>query len=192
MEPECFYGMLQTDTEIHVGPPVKQFVNTILTPEKNSFQSIISNLLDQFVRKPLAESSNHHRVRLRVHPINESENFKDFMEKHGVFCHPYMALVLKENSICCKETENWVGRIKNGDTTSYFNVVFIENEGEWVFLQNTIYLTNSLIQQLNVDIKQRVDVDLLIYPTPKQPQCESIKFYTFCKVIRFHVFLLYI
>ena len=78
MEPECFYGMLQTDTEIHVGPPVKQFVNTILTPEKNSFQSIISNLLDQFVRKPLAESSNHHRVRLRVHPINESENFKDY------------------------------------------------------------------------------------------------------------------
>ena len=105
------------------------------------------------------------------------------MDNHGITCQPYTALISRKNGIYCKETENLIGRIRNENITSYFNVIFIEDKEEKFISQNTIYLTSSLIQQLNVDVKQRVDVDLQLYMNLKPKPCESIKFYTFCKVI---------
>lgn len=183
MEPECLFGVLQTDTEIHVGPPLKPTGSNILTPEKSSFRSIISNLLDQYVSKSFTESSSHHCLRLRVHPIHESESLKNFMEKNGIICQPYTALIPRENAICYREDKKWIGKISNGDTISYFNVIFVENKEDYFFSPNTVYLTSSLIQQLNLDIKQRVDVDLQTHTNLKQQQCDNIRFYTFCEVI---------
>ena len=192
MEPECSAGMLETDTEIHVSPPVKPINNKILAKEKPSLHSIISTLLDQFVRKPITENVNEYRVRLRILPIHESETFKKFLEKHGIFCQPYTVFIPKNSNICCKETDNWIGRIENEGSIkmekSYFNVVFVDNKEEWlVSKENTVYLTNCLIRQLSLNIKQHVNVDLQMYSKPMQPLCENIKFYTFCQVIIIYI-----
>jgi len=138
------------------------------------------------VRKPITENVNEYRVRLRILPIHESETFKKFLEKHGIFCQPYTVFIPKNSNICCKETDNWIGRIENEGSIkmekSYFNVVFVDNKEEWlVSKENTVYLTNCLIRQLSLNIKQHVNVDLQMYSKPMQPLCENIKFYTFCQ-----------
>jgi hypothetical protein len=148
----------------------------------SSLKSVLSHLLDlQFPKTP--EKCSSISLELRVLPVEKREIFHKLALgfDSNVIMQPYQAFLSKTHKSTFDKTQYWIGSIQNQDRVSYFNIHFVESSHNWPIYPNAIYLSETVIRQLNLNLKQRVQVVLQTDDPPNR--CESISFYTFVQVI---------
>ena len=186
LEPKCSVGVLAPNTEIHISPPVpKPVVQPVDNRQRASISSFLhelsKSLLKTNAEKPVREFSCS--ARLRVHPIENEGAFFKTCSGDGTVLQPYLAFLSKNvmASLNLKSTQKCVGRIRNEDRTTYFTVVFVDTDGDCRQLNpSAVYLSNSTILQLKLNIKQRVMVEF--EGERIRNHVNGITFYTFVNV----------
>jgi hypothetical protein len=174
--------LLATDTEIHVCPPKpKPHVGPVVDNQLSPLKSILSHLLNHHFPKT-QEKCPSTVVELRVLPVEEKETFHKLAlkENANVVLQPYQAFLSKTHKSTFDKTQDCIGSIQNKERTSYFNIHFVESSHNWPIYPNAIYLSEIVIRQLNLNLKQRVQVVVQTDDPPNR--CDSISFYTFVQV----------
>ena len=188
IDPRVTVGLLANDTEIHISPPTpKTHVGPVTNHEKPSLKSIFANLLTQHLPKAPTEDSKHiSHLELRVLPLEGNEMFHKLVMESSpdAIIQPYSAFLSDVHQQTFPDFKNCVGSIQHAERTSYFSVNFIKSSSSFPIFSNTIYLTEVLIRQLKLHIKQRYEV--LVENDFPSTQCESLSFFTFVQVNPFN------
>ena len=121
-------------------------------------------------------------LELRVLPIDDRELFhKSVLETSpNMVLQPYTAFLSNIHRKMFKEIQDCIGHIQNKDCISYFSLHFLENSTDLPIYPNAIYLSDVIIRQLKLNLKQRIQVTVQIDNPPSQ--CDGINFYTFVQV----------
>lgn len=183
VEPNCAVGMLMNDTEIHVAPPKVQPSEGEISLKKTlTFSSIFSQILHNY--KPNCENVSEERkpkLNLRALPIEDPEKFLSLAAEinPGIVKQPYMAYISNVYHHLSEKIQNCIGVIENEHVKSYCSINLIQSKDFPVF-QDAIYLTDCLMKQLRLQVKQKVKV--IISVNDLMVQCDKVCFYTFLRV----------
>ena len=183
------------NTEIHVSPPVKMptIAPSVDDHPTTTISSMLRQLATHFLPVPTIKPVKEFRtsVILRVHSVSCKGNFRKFLEKHGdIIPQPYQAFVSKEhNSLSDPSLQYCVGCIRKDDRVCYFTVIFVGDNENWRPNRNAIYVSDNIVQQLKLNIKQRVTVQL--DDNFHRNRVDSLTFFTFLNVCVAVLFKLY-
>ncbi len=109
------------------------------------------------------------------------ESAKD--QQDGVVVQPYLAFVAKEHYPIFEDqssTLSCMGCVRNGEIVCYFTVVLVPEDSDRVINRNAVYLSDSVIRQLKLSIKQCVVVQL--DAQFRRNRIDGITFYSFANV----------
>ncbi|KAK4022478.1 hypothetical protein OUZ56_007940 [Daphnia magna] len=179
LEPKEPVALLAADTEVHVCPPKAQpHIGPVVDHQLSSLKSVLLNLLNQrFPKTP--EKLTSTALELRVLPVEEKDTFLKLAlaENPDIVMQPYQAFL--SNVHCCmfEKNQNYVGSIQNHERISYFTIHFVESSKNWPIYSNAIYLSEAVIRQLSLNVKQRTQVLVQLDDPPNR--CEDVSFYTF-------------
>lgn len=183
LEPKEPVALLAADTEVHVCPPKAQpHIGPVVDHQLSSLKSVLLNLLNQrFPKTP--EKLTSTALELRVLPVEEKDTFLKLAlaDNPDIVMQPYQAFL--SNVHCCmfEKNQNYVGSIQNHERISYFTIHFVESSKNWPIYSNAIYLSEAVIRQLSLNVKQRTQVLVQLDDPPNR--CEDVSFYTFVEVI---------
>ena len=183
LDPKETTGLLAPDTEIHVCPPkAKPHVGPVVDHKVSSLKSVLSHLLNHHFPKTL-EKCVSTVIELRVLPVEEKEIFHKLAleDNANVIMQPYQAFLSHTYKSNFDKTQDCIGSIQYQDRTSYFNIHFVESSYNWPIYPNAIYLSETVVRQLNLNLKQRVQVVVQTDDPPNR--CDGISFYTFVQVV---------
>lgn len=185
LDPKCSFGLLANDTEIHVSPPPKVIprFGSVMDQEPVTISSVLSQLLDRYLPKPVPERpSPPTTLRLRVLPVEDPAFFLSLAAEiqDGLLMQPYMAFISSDAQLYKDGIRDCVGSIRSDLQISYFSIVFVQERHDWPVFADTIYLSETVIRQLKLNVKQRVDVVFQVENVANL--CDSITFYTFVMV----------
>lgn len=179
-------GFLTNDTEIHVAPPLaKAHTAPLMYDQRPSLKSIFLKILNQHLHKSTTEHiiEEMTSLKLRILPIEEKETFHRLaMEINSDnIIQPYTAFISDIHQPPFHNgSENWIGSITHAERTSFFSVNFVKCSQTFAIFPNAIYLTDILLRQLKLHIKQHTAVILDNDSPPTL--CESLSFFTFVQV----------
>lgn len=178
-------ALLARDTEVHVCPPKAQpHIGPIVDHQLSSLKSVLTNMLNQHFPKT-SEKLISTALELRVLPVEEKDIFHKLAleDNPDIVVQPYQAFLSKVHDSIFEKNQYYVGSVQNHERISYFNIHFVESSQNFPIYPNAIYLSEAVIRQLSLNVKQRVQVLAQIDDPPNR--CESVNFYTFVEVI-FH------
>lgn len=186
LEPKETVGILATDTEIHVCPPkVAHHVGPIVNPPLVSFKSVLSEILNQHIKKNPPENVLNTVLKLRILPVEDRELFqKNALQNNPeIVMQPYSAFLSIVHREMFKDIQDCIGRIQNEGRISYVSLHFLEDSKILPIHPNAIYLSEVIIRQLKLTLKQRIALNVQIDNPPSR--CDGVNFYTFVQVIIF-------
>lgn len=191
LEPKGIVGLLAADTEIHINPPKpKPRVGPLVDHKKQSLKTILSQLLTQHLPETTSDQLKANTVlELRVLPVEDNEMFHQLALESNpeMVMQPYTAFLSnKVYRPVRQQIQNYIGCIQNGERSSYFTVNLVKNSQKFPIFSNAIYLSEALIRQLKLNVKQRIEV--LIQTDDPPIRCDSVSFYTFVQVSRYFPF----
>lgn len=193
LEPKATVGLLAPDTEIHVSPPKPQpRIGPVLDHKKaTSFKSILSQLLNQHLPKNISnnQSNDSISIQLRVLPVEDKENFHQLTSHVELIMQPYAAFLSNVHLGAVAKFQDYIGRIRNGERTSYFSIHFVETSKDFPIFSNAIYLSEAIIRQLKLNLKQRIEV--LIQDDNPPNRCDTLNLYTFVQVSSYYYVILF-
>jgi len=151
-----------------------------------TIKEVIAQLLHQYGPKPMPppESSNSVPTKLNPRVLTiEDELFRSLVVegKRKWLLQPYSAIMSENDCPTPNKTDDYIGRIEHEQRVSHFSITFLKGSREWPIFSNAIYLTSTITRQLQLNLKQRVEVTLEI-GTSTNP-CDNLTFYTFVQVL---------
>ena len=120
--------------------------------------------------------------------VIEDELFRNLVEESNSrkwVLQPYIAIMSESDCPTPEKTDGFIGHIENEHRVSHFSIIFSVGSQKYPIFPNTIYLTNTIIRQLQLNLKQRVDV-FVQSDTCSSDLCDVnlLTFYTFVQVFK--------